>query len=223
MLSIITPSKKSSEQGFTLLESLMGIVVIGLVLAVMGPPLLFVAGTRIQHQRAEQAMQLAQSQVDQVRLLMVQGQNQPLNLPCVTSDSISSTAAPTILTANAVAASTTATCTNGGVWSDIQKIVSVNSDNFLVQVFRDQGVADTSGNLIAFRMGVRVYGPQVFTSSNFGKTLQTQSTSLTFTTFPSTQKPMAVLFTEVSKNDLGISLAKYKTLLDPNENNASQN
>lgn len=62
-----------SEQGFSLLEALVGILVITLVLVAVTPPIIITMATQVQNRRAEQAMQLAQSEVDRVRTLVAQG------------------------------------------------------------------------------------------------------------------------------------------------------
>ncbi len=204
---ISTPKKLS--QGFTLIDSLVGIVAISVVLVLIAPPLLLVAVTRVQHQRAEQAMQLARAQIDSVRVLMVQNQNQPTNLPPTSTDPISTTTAPTITGATAA--------TGTGV-----SIIPVNSsftpggvDNFVVQVFRDPGFVDPNGNVINFRMGVRIYGPEVLTPANIGKTLKPGSTSLGLTSIQNINSPSAVIYTEVSKYDsFGASLNDYRALIN---------
>lgn len=205
--------KNSSEQGFTLIDSLVGVVAISVVLVLIAPPLLLITVTRVKHQRAEQAMQLARAQVDSVRVLMVQNQNQSANLPTVSSPSpgylISNTTPPTVLT--------TSTANGTGVTT-----IPVNSsftpggvDNFVVQVFRDQGVSDANGNLINFRMGVRVYGPEVLTSANIGQVLQPNSASLSLSSIVNINSPLAVIYTEVSKYDsLGASLNDYRNLIN---------
>ncbi len=66
-------SRKPSEEGVSLIEALVGIMIITLVLSASAPPILLAAATRIQNQRAEQAMQIAQRELDRVRLLIEQG------------------------------------------------------------------------------------------------------------------------------------------------------
>lgn len=65
---------KYSEQGFSLLEALISIAVIAVVISSFTPPIFLAVGTRVQNRRAEQAMQLAQAEVDRVRRLVERGQ-----------------------------------------------------------------------------------------------------------------------------------------------------
>lgn len=222
----ISTSKKLS-QGFTIIDSLVGIVAISVVLVLIAPPLLLVAVTRVQHQRAEQAMQLARAEIDSARILMIKTQNlfvpvpntnpqqfvnNPLLLP-TSNDPISKTAAPQITSA------ITATVTNG---NGVVKIIPVSSsftpggtDKFVVQVFRDSGSVDASNNVINFRMGVRVYGPEVLTSANIGQTLKPSSAFLGLTSILNLNSPSAVIYTEISKYDsLGASLNQYRNLIN---------
>ncbi len=64
---------KNLQQGFTIIESLMAIIVVTILLVGITPPIFLVVGTRVQNQRAEQAMQLAQLEIDRVRVLMERG------------------------------------------------------------------------------------------------------------------------------------------------------
>ena len=65
--------RNSSQQGFTLLESLMAIMVITVVIAALTPPIFISVATRVQNRKAEQAIQLAQGEIDQVRRLVERG------------------------------------------------------------------------------------------------------------------------------------------------------
>jgi len=71
----------SSEQGLSLLECLMAIIVIGLTAALITPPLFLATATRVQNRRAEQAMQLAQAEVDRVQTLVSRSEHIEESLP----------------------------------------------------------------------------------------------------------------------------------------------
>lgn len=58
------------QQGLTLLETLVAIIVIGLTAAAITPAFVLTVATRVQSQKAEQALQLARAEVDEIRTLM---------------------------------------------------------------------------------------------------------------------------------------------------------
>ncbi|MCY7282913.1 MAG: type II secretion system GspH family protein [Cyanobacteria bacterium CAN_BIN43] len=79
----IAASSRRSDQGLTLIEGLVAIVVVSITLVSITPPIFWATGTRVQNRRAEQALQLAQGEIDRVRTLIDQGQTDPAILPPV--------------------------------------------------------------------------------------------------------------------------------------------
>lgn len=67
------PAQNHSEAGLTLVECIMAIVVVGVVGAVIAPMMAISVATRVQSQRAEQSLALAQSEIDRVRIMFEQG------------------------------------------------------------------------------------------------------------------------------------------------------
>lgn len=65
----------SSDQGLTLIEGLVAILIISAVTTAITPMMFLSVATRVQNRRAEQAVQLAHGQIDQVRVLIDQGLN----------------------------------------------------------------------------------------------------------------------------------------------------
>ena len=61
---------KTNEAGLTLLEALMAIIVIGITVSAITPAFVLALATRVQSQKAEQAMQLAQDEIDKARIAM---------------------------------------------------------------------------------------------------------------------------------------------------------
>lgn len=199
-----------AEQGFTIIESLMAIVVITLLLVAITPPIFLAVGTRVQNQRAEQAMQLAQRQVDEVRVLIEKGTYTNSDLPPLPATGATDAA-------NTVAAPTSSfTCSTPVTASDACSI-DVNGDgrvDFYVQKFRTKEVsAGNPSRVVAFYMGVRVYSA----IANGESGLQTTQASLQFTTEQGRQRkyPLAVIYTPVVRGDLKDSLIKYKEFLAP--------
>ncbi len=224
--------KHQSEQGFTLVESLMGMVIISIVVVAMTPPILLTVGTRVQNRRAEQAMQLAQGEIDRVRVLVEQSKYKTDDvLPAAVDkdvlkidNPIESVAAPKT-PPDDIIKSENKSCTNlyAGAQIAVAKTLRVDIDrdckkDFLVQTFRDNGIKVTlaTGALVTvgFRMGVRVYA--AVAEPNVAN-LETQPASLKVTTALGSQRsrPLAVAYTTIVRSDLSNSLNKYNDLLPP--------
>jgi prepilin-type N-terminal cleavage/methylation domain-containing protein len=63
----------TSTSGFTLIESLVAIIVISVTVVAISPPIFWAAATRVQNRRAEQALSIAQSSIDEVRAKIERG------------------------------------------------------------------------------------------------------------------------------------------------------
>ncbi|PIG91374.1 prepilin-type N-terminal cleavage/methylation domain-containing protein [Gloeocapsopsis sp. IPPAS B-1203] len=223
---------RSSEEGLTLIESLVAIVIIGIVLAAIAPPLLIAAATRVQNQRTEQAMQLAQGEVNRVRLIVGSGNYKNTDLPPVVSEDIKKiedTPAPAKGT-NGYTLDDTQVSINRGLAINVNREVKGNKldckrdssnqciPDFVVQVFRDAGVTPTGESVpIAFRMGVRVYDYQSLVNGA-SSPLKNERASLGLTSQRNLERPLAVLYTTVSNSERGnISLEQYHQLLKPSK------
>ncbi len=225
-------SRKIETQGFTLIESLMGILVISVVAVTITPAIVISTATRVQNRRAEQAMQIAQSEVDRIRVFVEQGGAYTAILPpafsgTITDNNIANVAAPTTFVAPAV---TAILDTNASrlLATDSTKAFGVDIDNdgkadYYVQLFRDNDAngkflgptaSETDDTLVAFQLGVRVYSKVAKVGS-----LQTPPlpASLQFTTSSGSQefRPLAVAYTTVVRSDAKISFDKYKLYLSP--------
>jgi prepilin-type N-terminal cleavage/methylation domain-containing protein len=209
------PSAQATEQGLTLLECLVAITVIALTTSVITPVVVVAVASRVQNQQAEQAFQLAQSEVDRVRLILERGGTYNKNTIAIASvpglTAISTVGVPTTINASTFSTSATAV-----------KPIDVNGDgrsDFVVQAFRTPGIAASSTAAdvpVAFDMGVRVYR---FSDVDAGKTLSAQPANLTLTASSEDRgsgggvRPLAVLYTTVIKGDRTDSLCKYYAYL----------
>jgi prepilin-type N-terminal cleavage/methylation domain-containing protein len=68
------PKTNSTEQGLTLIESLAAIVIFGVAVVGVTPPIMLSMASRVRSYRAEQAMQLAQGEIDRVRRILERGE-----------------------------------------------------------------------------------------------------------------------------------------------------
>lgn len=74
-------SRASSQQGLTIMECLVAIILIVVTIAMVAPPLVLATATRVQNRRAAQALQVAQGEVDRIRTIVAMGNHSPANLP----------------------------------------------------------------------------------------------------------------------------------------------
>lgn len=201
----------TSEQGFSLVEITVGFTIASAILAVMAPFLLLTVSTRVQNYRTEQAMQLAQSQINRVQTLMTQGvpKNQELGkIPpaAATGDKVAQVGPPTSLVKKPEELDSPTKALEIDYDND-------NNPEFFVQMFRDEGIRfDVEEGLAVFQIGIRVYAGVA--KDNLGS-LSTQAASINFIQGLGQQKtqPLAVLYTEVSRSDLKPSLERYQDYL----------
>jgi prepilin-type N-terminal cleavage/methylation domain-containing protein len=205
----LTTQPHSTTAGLTLIECLVAIVVIGISVAAVTPALVLTVATRVQSQAAEQALNVAQTEIDQVRLVVERGSDGYVNstptiVPPVFEDDIRNVPPPV-----GFADSTTTV--------EQAKLVDLNgdgSDDFAIQTFRNSGYTPSgSTDPIAFDMGVRVYSIQA--EENLGSLDSTQADiGLTSGTGQRRNRPLVVLYTTVVRGDADSSLCGYVQFID---------
>ncbi len=202
-------SPNPSIQGLTIIECLVAMVIASIVMAFISPPILLAVATRVQNQKAEQSFELAQLEVDRIRVLLERGNYTNTDLPPL---SASTTVVPASGATGFTTSRTLITATKG-------LAVDVNQDgtyDFVVQTFRDAGqaVSTTDTKLITFQMGVRVYTYKALTN---GATLLATAAPLGFTSGEGLQntRPLSVIFTRLTRSDLKESFDRYVTELTP--------
>ena len=203
----------SSESGLTLIECLVAIMVIALTVAATAPMLVFSVATRVQNQKTEQALQLAQGEIDKIRLAVEQGGDYgdrllELSLPSSTADTAFEVPPPTAFVANSPNSVTAVT--------DARRIDTDGDGDgdFAIQLFRTEGIevspvttgaADTP---VAFEIGVRVYDAGA--EANLGSLVK-EDGSLTFTSGEGDRgtAPLAVLYSQITQGDREGALCQY--------------
>lgn len=199
----------SGENGLTLIECLVAIVVIAATIGMIAPITVMAVATRVQNQRAEQAALIAQSELDRIRLTVERGGNYTLDDVPSTSGAIRDVPAPENV--NAANALTT---------FDATRPIDIDNDgdnDYAVQTFRTEGDVDAStGQPIAFELGVRVYradAVEKYTASE----LSTDQASLLLTSGEgqASIRPLAVLYSTIVKSDNKESLCDYYRYVDP--------
>lgn len=215
------PLTPESDKGLTLLEAIVAIAVIAVTGAAITPALFLATATRYQNQRAEQALQLAQGEIDRVRTLVDQGKHFPNALPATVPND-TNLQGYTPPTGASVLKSTNDTCnayTAAVLPIATQEALQIDVDgdcaaDFLVQVFRTEGSVSTrevtSGDNrpTEFSVGVRVYANSA--SGNWPN-LSTEPASLRFTTGEGNQRvrPLAVLYSRMNWGDTDFALCQY--------------
>jgi prepilin-type N-terminal cleavage/methylation domain-containing protein len=219
---------QASEQGLTLIECLVAIVIITLTVVAITPPIMLATASRIQSRKVEKANQVAQGELDRVRLLVERGTYALNDLPGTTgainsASNISSFGAATGSPTGGLLYSTASCNTYPGTTPvGVTDLIRVDVDGdctpeYVMQVFRTPGYAPTPPAITAtsvpfsFEMGVRVYAyyppPQAFLP------LDTTKASLRMGTGPldiagGKRRPMAVLYSKMARNDSSRSLGQ---------------
>lgn len=190
----------STQRGLTLLECLVAIVVIAFSAAAVAPAMILTVATRVQSQKADQALRLAQEEIDQVRLQMERGTADFNTLPSsVTTTDVRTIAAPTVFVA-------------GPATESQARLVDIDGDgsnDFAIQTYRDEGVVPTGEtDPIAFSMGVRVY--DISAEEALGSLgIEPAALGLTSGEGQRRSRPLAALYTEVLRGDANNSYCEY--------------
>jgi type II secretory pathway pseudopilin PulG len=202
----------SAEQGLTIMECLVAILLIGLTVAMVTPPLLIATATRVQNRRAEQAMQLAQDEIDRISTLVQQGEHESRRLPISSGKDLKAVGAP-VSPSSLLKTNRQAACPSGSPFIG-QQIpanqalrVDVDGDcepEFFMQVFRTEGVPLKSEltkrpenrRPAKFDVGIRVYS--ALAKDNFGR-LERELAPLTPTNGQGKQaiNPLVVVYKQI--------------------------
>lgn len=197
-------SPAQRQQGLTLIECLVAIIIVGLVSSAIAPALVISVATRVQSQKAEQALELAQSEIDRVRLLVERSEANTGNLPPSTAitganpDSrVAEVAGPTY--GAPVAAPTTAFQT---------RAATLNGNQFAVQVYRTPGrfVGDVP---VTFGMGVRVYDYDAVLTGSGNLSKDPAALRMVNGVGQRGQRPLVALYTNISAGEGRDSLCQY--------------
>ncbi len=218
-------NQQSTEQGLTLIESLAAVVIFSLAIIAVTQPLVLAMATRVRAYRAQQSLQLAQGEIERVRLLVeqsYQGQQKPgdsdqiaLNTyisklpPASSATSPKEVGPPTAF----IDCSTTQPSATQGCK------VEVNGATFGIQTFRLHTIEPEVRSLgkrtvpVAFKMGVRVYPPAALSQDNLSN-LSIEPASLAFSEHTDGRAPLAVSYVPIVRSDLANSIDDYKKLAE---------
>ena len=216
---------EGTEQGLTLIESLAAIVIFGFAVTAMTQPLIIAMATRVRAYRAQQSLQLAQGEIDRVRLLVEQSYQGQLK----TGDSLQTAlntyisklppeSDKTNLKEVPAPESFTKYCKDALPTSATDGCkVTVNGADFGIQTFRLTNPNNPESPTVAqkvpvaFKMGVRVYPPAALSQSNLSR----EPASLAFSARSDGLAPLAVIYVPIVRSDLATSIDDYKKLISP--------
>ncbi|OUL19852.1 hormogonium polysaccharide secretion pseudopilin HpsB [Nostoc sp. 106C] len=195
----------SSQSGFTIVESLVAILVASLLLAAIAPVIVLSVATRVQAKRIESATDAAKTYLDGVRSGVITAPSSPIT----DGTTIADYAPPTVgtLTCGTKTSPCTAPATNLYCVSvDGNDCTTTNINNFVIQAIRFNKATVTTGGTTTnitdpakgYQLGIRVYRASGF-SSDGGNLKKAPSKQPTFTGGTGDRKaPLIEMTTEVS-------------------------
>ncbi|MBW4479709.1 MAG: hormogonium polysaccharide secretion pseudopilin HpsB [Tolypothrix brevis GSE-NOS-MK-07-07A] len=159
---------KSRQEGFTIIESLVAIVVVSILLSAIAPVIILSVATRVQARRIEFATQAAKSYIDGVRTKQIKPPLAPTLVAPATEKALLTYDAPT--NPGSLSCAANSYCTTTGSLSTTPTnlyCIDLDGDNtctnssttdMVVQVFRNK-TSETG-----YALGVRVYRANAFKS-----------------------------------------------------------
>lgn len=207
-------SAEDCQSGFTIIESLIALVVVAILLSAIAPVIVLSVATRVQSKRVESGTQAARAYLDGVRSGSIDAPKQFQQLTEVNSTTKVFTSQRGTFSEVDAPNSTLPTCTSPtkGYCSDTATsslycidldgggCTSTSSKDFIIQAFRSSPNATADDPDKGYLLGVRVYRAGGFKGT--GTTLRTQqggSKSSTFTSgLGDRQAPVFETATEIA-------------------------
>ncbi|MGB3135738.1 MAG: prepilin-type N-terminal cleavage/methylation domain-containing protein [Nodosilinea sp.] len=196
-------SLAQGQEGLSLIECLVAIVIVGLVASSIAPALVISVATRVQSQKAEQALELAQSEIDRVRLLVERSQATTANLPPSTpiaganpDSRVAEVAGPVY---GAPVAAPTAFQT---------RVADLNGNQFAIQTYRTPG-RFVGSVPVTFGMGVRVYDYDAVLTGSGNLSKDPAALRMVNGVGQRGRRPLVALYTNVTAGEGSKSLCRY--------------
>lgn len=203
------------ESGLTLIECLVAIVVLAITASAITPPLVIAVASRIQSQRIEQAIEVAQQEIDRVRATVERGDyttaSLPQSTPTVTDSTVSTFNGPVYGAAKAANTPYTELAPTE------TRQVDVDADgvaDYAVQIYRSPGRVITTlegeEQPLSFSVAVRVYDIDAVTAAASGNlATQPARAGLTGGRGEREEKPLATLYTNVVRGESNDAYCEY--------------
>ncbi|APB34874.1 Prokaryotic N-terminal methylation motif domain protein [Gloeomargarita lithophora Alchichica-D10] len=218
------------QGGFSLIEALVGVAIIGITAALIPPVVTLSVAARAQNQRVEQAVRLAQGHMDLVRLRMERGlaggsvatfvADVERLAPLTGGASLNDVAAP-----GATTLRTAAFCDLDNPSTPIGPPCRVDIDgdgqaDFGLQAFRIQQQTAPSGQPLSFIFGVRVY-PRAVVQGVYAGTLGTRPAQVRLGAPEAASNPLAVQYSRILVPDSTRSLGSICRTLGGDDTNCA--
>jgi prepilin-type N-terminal cleavage/methylation domain-containing protein len=194
------PHPSSEQLGFTIVESLVAILVVSILLAAIAPVIVLSVATRLQAKRVETSVDAAKKFVDALRTGEI---SSPPNPAASFSDFQGMSAPPgsglNCPTSNALCATQPATdyslfCVNDDTTTT--GCSSSNLKSFVIQAYAYNGATSSPSITTGYTLRLRVYRPDAFADS---KALETVNKPLTYAAGLGDRKaPLLELTTDIA-------------------------
>ena len=215
------PPSSSNQSGFTIIESLVAIIVVGILMTAIAPTIILSVATRVQARRVELAADAAQSYIDGVRTNTIEDSYLPNSTELKDYDAPSQ--GNLTCNHNSYCTSSNHTnlyCIDGDADGSCTK---TSSRDMIVQAFRyNQSSTDAEDG---YSLGVRVYRADAFDSNKVDELkalkdngAEKQSTFTGGTGLRSVQTPLMEISTEISN---GTEFSDFCNRLRDNTNTTS--
>jgi len=182
---------KSRDAGYTIIESLVAMIVVSVLMIAIAPVMAFSVATRVQARRVELATQAARTYIDALRTGAIK-QNQAN--PWFPSDTSAAPTDPTKLY-----------CVNFD-----ETLGCAGSKEFLVQGVRPQNAGTTIPTDTGYDLTVRVYRADAFSSPG---NMKTEQQSVANSGLGDPKAPLVVMQTEIPPTTQGGN-SPYRSLCD---------
>ncbi|MEA5504230.1 hormogonium polysaccharide secretion pseudopilin HpsB [Halotia wernerae UHCC 0503] len=194
------PYLQHGESGFTIVESLVAILVVGILLAAIAPVIALSVATRVQSRRVELATQAARSYIDAVRTQKILATAGPTTDTALVAATAPTTTGTLTCIANSYCTDPTAPTGTSLYCVDFDGSGSCESTSvadMVVQAFRPNNNDATKG----YALGIRVYRADAFKASItlLKNTSTTKTTQNTFAAGGGGKKaPLVEMTTDIS-------------------------
>jgi len=150
--------RRSSQEGFTIIESLMALIVVSVLLAAIAPVILLAVATRVQSRQVELASQAARTYIDGVR-------TGSITAPGATTTTLQTYAAPTAsgnltCTANNYCTAPTGTSLYCVDFDSTGSCETTSLTDMVVQAFRYNSASSNASS--GYTLAIRVYRANAF-------------------------------------------------------------
>jgi prepilin-type N-terminal cleavage/methylation domain-containing protein len=201
----------SNESGFSIIESLVAILIVSILLAAIAPVIVLSVATRVQAKRIEKASEAARSYIDGVQSGIITAPNSPIT----DSTTIADYAVPTVgsLTCTANNYCTAPANNLYCVSFDGNSCTTTSTNNYVIQAIRYNPATETTGGSTknitdptkGYQLGLRVYRSDGFASAG-GSLKKAPNKQATFTGGAGDRKtPLVEMTTEISDDNTKFS------------------